>query len=272
MRVTRQLLQIDQVRGGGIPLFFPGPEKVHESLWKSCLPLLFPTSGLVRHWLPFLFGKNAEIEWNAPVADVLAQDPVLAQRVFGQHGERYLLAVVSSKNNSTRPKSCVSNYCCNYHYRNGQVLVSLLTGSTAKDELQAFVHALLVQQYCNQNRFRNNANHRSDYYSHCVQRTHQQVQWLFPKEERDEKHNHKNNGSNNDGDAPSLPVALAAAGWEVRAGQERLYLGFSRTRSRLIPAKPPTAATTKAQESASALVTSNTTMAVSNLKPRIKKE
>jgi len=92
----------------------------------------------------------------------------------------------------------------------GHVLVCLLTGADTNDELQAFLHALLILR-CSQSK----ANVLQDLSARrkLVTQTLEQVKMLF-------------DSSN---DSNGLLTALEKRGWDVHG---RLYLGFPRRRSR----------------------------------------
>ncbi|GAX27320.1 hypothetical protein FisN_23Lh105 [Fistulifera solaris] len=98
--------------------------------------------------------------------------------------------------------------------RNGQILVTLLARADNETELRAFFHALLIQELVS---VRTTS---GDTVFDIVTRTYMWVQWFF---------------DNKDGESEiTLYSRLKEKGWDI---QERVYIGFTKSRSSWINTK-----------------------------------
>jgi len=172
---TTQKLYNDARLGAAIE-GLPSPADTRESLLSSIRKMLWP----------------GRLRLSASLADVLACfDDVETIREFDS--ERYVLAL-------------------NGH---DEVLVSLLTGARAKDQLKAFVHALCLIRCTADGQASPRSNGSTSYNALSKIRGQELIR-------QTEKHV-------NDDLISSLMEELKRKGWEV---EDRLYLGFSRRRSR----------------------------------------
>jgi hypothetical protein len=170
------------------------PVDINESLLASTRKMLFP----------------GRLVLGARLVAVLKSRPdgIGMQAVVDEfRNERYVLAITPS----------------------GNILVSLLTGATAKDELQAFVHAVLTVQCLDKSYTSSQKRQLLQDGAACqllVRETHEQIKGLFAD---------SSSGSGDHGVTTtdlknvSLVSELTAKGWHV---EERVYLGFPRRRSR----------------------------------------
>jgi hypothetical protein len=99
----------------------------------------------------------------------------------------------------------------------GQVLVCLLVGATCRDQLKAFLHALVMLRLTDGHPSKQSFS--VERVSLLCRRVHQQLKELFPND---------NNQVSKSKNSISLTDKLIEKGWDLEL---RLYVGFSRRRA-----------------------------------------
>lgn len=170
----------------------PRPVDINESLLASTRKMLFP----------------GRLVLGARLVAVLTSRQDGMQAVVDEfRNERYVLAITPS----------------------GRILVSLLTGATVVDELQAFVHAVLVVQCLDSYTNSQKRQMLQDGVA-CqtlVHEAHEQIKSLFADSRISGSGDHE--GTPKDQTNVSLVSELTAKAWHVK---DRVNLGFPRRRSR----------------------------------------
>jgi hypothetical protein len=181
----------------------PRPVDINESLLASTRNMLFPGRLVLGARLVAVLTSRQDGTSTNNTSSSNSMQAVVDEF----RSERYVLAIAPS----------------------GRILVSLLTGATAKDELKAFVHAVLTVQ-CLDSYTSSKKRQMLQDGAACqilVQETHEQIKSLFA----DSSSGSGDHGGTTTTDQKnvSLVSELTAKGWHV---EDRVYLGFPRRRSR----------------------------------------